>query len=156
MDELYAVLMSWAVTLTGHPMSDHKPVIEMVSHSYLEQVACGGRRCKVIGWFPPGETIYLDSRLDPEHDLLASSVVVHEMVHYLQHVSRPHHTPYSCEESLAMEQEAYQAQRDYLLKYGVYQPVGISMHHVGCELTSQQHQVGVAQIQSSHSPTDPK
>jgi len=145
MDALYAVLMSWAVTLTGYPMSDHKPVIEMVSHSYLERVACEGRQCKVIGWFPPGETIYLDDRLDPEHDLLASSVVVHEMVHYLQHVSGGHLPPYSCEESLAMEQEAYQAQRDYLLKYGVYQPIGISMHHVGCELAAQPHELRVAQ-----------
>ncbi len=136
MDELYAVLLSWAVTLTGHPMPDHKPAVEMVSHSYLQLAACGGHQCRVWGWFPPGETIYLDERLDPEHDLLGSSVVVHEMVHYLQHLSGKYHAPYSCEESVALEREAYQAQRDYLLAYGVYQPVGVSMHDVGCELTA--------------------
>jgi hypothetical protein len=137
MEQLYAVLLSWAVTLSGYPMPDHKPTVEMVPHSYLERTACNGRQCKVMGWFPPGETIYLDERLDPEHSLLGSSVVVHEMVHYLQHLSGKHRAPYSCEDSLAMEQQAYGAQRDYLLAYGVYQPVGATMNHVGCELAAQ-------------------
>jgi hypothetical protein len=137
LDELYSVLLSWAVTLGGYPAPDHKPIVQMVSHSYLNRVACGGRECKVMGWFPPGDTIYLDDRLDPEHNLLASSVVVHEMVHYLQHLSGKYHAPYSCQDSLAMEREAYEAQRGYLLAYGVYQPVGVSMHDVGCELAAQ-------------------
>lgn len=136
MDQLYAVLLAWAVTLTGYPMPDHPPQISMVPQSYLRLAACGGHQCKVIGWFPPGETIYLDDRLDPELDLIGSSVVVHEMVHYLQHLSGKHPAPYSCEESLAMEREAYQAQRDYLLAYGVYQPIGSSMHLVGCQLAA--------------------
>jgi hypothetical protein len=38
--------------------------------------------------------------------------------------------------SLALEREAYQAQRDFLMRYGVYRPVGLSMHHVGCEATA--------------------
>jgi hypothetical protein len=137
MDELYAVLLSWAVTLTGYHAPDHKPTVEMVSPSYLARAACNGRQCKVMGWFPPGETIYLDERLDPEHNLLGSSVVVHEMVHYLQHMSGKYHAPYSCQDSLAMEKEAYMAQRNYLLAYGVYQPVGVSMHESGCELTAE-------------------
>ena len=136
MDELCAVLLSWAVTLTGHAVPDQKPAVNFVPHSYLQRAACGGRECQVLGWYPPGDTIYLDDRLDPEHDLVASSVVVHEMVHYLQHLSGKHHAPYSCEEAVAMEREAYQAQRDYLLQDGVYHPVGASMHHVGCELTA--------------------
>src|SRR5215470_2375511 len=128
MNGLLTIFLSWAAVLTGHPMPDHEPVVQMVPHSYLEQVACNGRRCKVMGWFPPGETIYLDERLDAEHDLFASSVVVHEMVHYLQHQSGKYQTPYSCADFLAMEREAYQAQRDYLVRYGVYYPVGVSMH----------------------------
>lgn len=137
MEGLYAVLLSWAVTLTGYSVPESKPAVEMVPHSYLRQAACRGRPCKVIGWFPPGETIYLDERLDPEHDLFASSVVVHEMVHYLQRLSGKYRAPYSCEDTVAMEREAYQAQRDFLLRYGVYQPVAITMNHVGCQLTAQ-------------------
>ena len=137
MEGLYAVLLSWAVTLTGYSMPDHKPTVEMVPPSYLEQAACRGRPCKVIGWFPPGETIYLDERLDPEHDLFASSVVVHEMVHYVQHRSGKYRVPHSCEDVVSMEREAYQAQRDFLLRYGVYHPVGIVMHRLDCHRTMQ-------------------
>jgi hypothetical protein len=134
MDELYAVFLSWAVVLTGHAVPDHKPSVQIVSPTFLQAAACNGRpHCKVMGWFPPGETIYLDERLDFEHDLLASSVVVHEMVHYLQHQSGKYRAPYSCEDFLAMEREAYQAQRDFLLRYGTYYPVGVSMHHAGCQ-----------------------
>jgi len=138
MDELYAVFLSWAVVLTGHAAPDHKPSVQIVSPSFLQAAACNGRpHCKVMGWFPPGDAIYLDERLDFEHDLLASSVVVHEMVHYLQHQSGKYRAPYSCEDFLAMEREAYQAQRDFLLHYGTYYPVGVSMHHAGCQLTAQ-------------------
>lgn len=138
MEELYAVLLSWAVTLSGHPTPPKAPEVIMVPHAHLVKAACGGRECKVMGWFPPGERIYLDERLQPKENLLASSVLVHEMVHYLQHVRRGRDAePYTCTEAVAMEREAYQVQREYLLRYGVYQPVGVSMHHVGCQLTAQ-------------------
>jgi hypothetical protein len=137
MDELYAILLSWAVTLTGHPVPDQKPTVQLVSPAFLQQAACKGRPCRVMGWFPPGETIYLDKRLDVQHDLIASSVVVHEMVHYLQHRSGKYPVPRSCEHSIAMEREAYQAQRDYLTRYGVYFPIGITVNNAGCTLTAQ-------------------
>lgn len=139
--QLLSVLMSWAVTLTGYPVPAQMPEVQEVTPAFLSQAACKGRTCKVIGWFPPGQRIYLDERLDPQNNLFASSVVVHEMVHYLQQQSR-YGNGYSCEDALQMEREAYQAQREYLLRYGVYQPVGASMHSVGCELTAQ------------HSPSD--
>lgn len=132
MDELYAVLLSWAVTLTGYSPPAHPPEIMVVSHAYLEEAACEGRHCKVLGWFPPGERIFIDDQLDAQDDLYASSVVVHEMVHYLQQTSGKYHAPYSCQEAIAMEREAYAAQQAYLVRYGVYRPIGISMHHVGC------------------------
>lgn len=138
MEELYAVLLSWAVTLSGHPTPAAPPDVVMVPHAQLVKAACGGRECKVMGWFPPGNRIYLDDRLQPSENLLASSVLVHEMVHYLQHLRRGRDAePYTCAEAVAMEREAYQVQREYLLRYGVYQPVGVSVHHVGCQLTAQ-------------------
>jgi hypothetical protein len=136
MDELFVILMSWAVTLSGHPAPANMPEVTRVPHSYLTQAACGGRECKVMGWFPPGSTIYVDERLDPQNNLLASSVIVHEMVHYLQHEAHDPAKPFDCESTIALEREAYQVQRDFLMRYGVYQPVGASMHQVGCELAA--------------------
>ena len=136
MEELYAILMSWAVMLSGYPAPADMPSMVRTSHSFLVQAACRGEECKVMGWYPPGNTIYIDGRLDPQHNLLHSSVIVHEMVHYLQHEAGNVSHPFSCEATIALEREAYQAQRDYLLRYGVYQPVGASMHHVGCDLAA--------------------
>lgn len=137
MPELYAVLMSWAVTLSGFPAPPEMPQIVEVPHSYLTHAACNDRECKVMGWFPPGKTIFLDSRLDPQDNLLASSVVVHEMVHYLQYVAAGSKgTRLTCEQNIALERQAYGVQREFLMRYGVYQPVGASMHSVGCELAA--------------------
>ena len=136
MNELFAILMSWAVLLSGHPAPANMPEMVRVSHAYLVKAACHGQECKVMGWFPPGDTIYLDERLDPDESLYAASVVVHEMVHYLQYQARGGRGFSDCESTIQLEREAYQAQRDFLLRYGVYQPVGVSLHHVGCELTA--------------------
>ncbi|MGH8750432.1 MAG: hypothetical protein ACREUV_01855 [Burkholderiales bacterium] len=133
MNELYAILMSWAVTLSGYGVPASQPEVVMVPHSYLVQQACNGRECKVMGWFPTGHSIYLDRRLKPEHNIYASSIVVHEMVHYLQYQSARYKLPYSCEDVIEMEREAYRIQSEFLVRYGVYQPVGVSMHHAGCE-----------------------
>lgn len=133
MHELYAILMSWAVTLSGLPAPQRMPEIVRVPHAELVKAACNGRECKVMGWFPPGQTIYLDERLDPAENLLASSVVVHEMVHYLQHRAEARELALDCPSTIALERQAYGVQREYLLRYGVYQPVGVSMHSVGCE-----------------------
>jgi Zn-dependent peptidase ImmA (M78 family) len=137
MNDLYAVLFSWAVNLSGYPAPATPPEVVMVPHSFMVEKACAGRECKVLGWFPPGEKVYLDDRLDPEKDIFATSIVVHEMVHYLQHRSNKFTGPHSCSNSLAMEREAYGVQREFLLRYGVYRPVGASMHAVGCELAAQ-------------------
>ncbi len=139
MEELIPTLLSWAITLSGYPAPAQLPKIEAVPHEYLVKAACNGRPCKVMGWFPPGQTVYLDKRLDPQDSLYASSIVVHELVHYLQQESGRTGSMNSCEHAIALEREAYAAQQEFLVRYGIYQPVGVSMHQVGCELTAQGH-----------------
>lgn len=133
MNDLYAVLLSWATTLSGYPMPDVGADIVPVSHQVLVERACGGRECKVLGWFPPGGRIYVDERLAPGEDLLAASIVVHEMVHYLQYKAGAF-DGLGCAGSIALEREAYAIQREFLLRYGVYRPVGVNSHRVGCTL----------------------
>jgi hypothetical protein len=141
-DDLLAVLLSWAVTLSGYPAPSQPPEVVTVPHAFFVANACGGRECKVYGWYAGGKKIYLDERMDPQGQLLASSVVVHEMVHYLQGLSRNGGVPAkgaafgelpSCADAIEMEREAYGVQREFLLRYGIYQPVGLSMLGVGCE-----------------------
>jgi hypothetical protein len=141
MNELYAVLMSWAVSFSGLGTPQEMPMVDRVSHAYLVGSACNGSECKVLGWFPPGHTIYVDERLDVEQDLLASSIVVHEMVHYLQFQAAGGQQPPDCEAILELERQAYLAQRRFLQMYGSIRTVGAAMHGANCrsddDLTAQ-------------------
>lgn len=141
-DDIHDVLMSWAVTLSGYPKPAQMPEVVKVPHSFFVANACGGEECKVYGWYARGSKLYVDERMDAHNDLLAASVVVHEMVHYLQGIARNGGTPAKgtayaeqplCSAAIAMEREAYGVQREFLHRYGVYQPVGASMARVGCE-----------------------
>jgi hypothetical protein len=92
-----------------------------------------GRECQVLGWYPHGQKISLDGRLDPANSLYASSIVMHEMVHFLQEQSGRFEESVDCASTLERERESYAVQREFLLRSGAYQPVGASMHAVGCE-----------------------
>lgn len=96
----------------------------------------------MLGWYAGGRNIYIDEKLNPERDLFASSIVVHEMVHYLQGVARgddvlkggaAFNAAPSCQQLVRWEFEAYAVQRAYILQYGTYMPVGASMLHAHCE-----------------------
>ena len=131
--ELQVTLLSWAVTLSGLPAPDSPPALRRMPHAFFVKNACNGSECKVLGWFPPGDTVYVDERLDPQNNLLASSIVVHEMVHYLQFRAAGKGLDFSCAQAIALERQAYGAQREFITRYGVYRPVGASMHQVGCD-----------------------
>lgn len=132
MTDILAVLLAWAGVLSGYTPPAHLPELVMVPHAWLVQQACGGNECQVLGWHPPGDTVYLDERLDPESDLLAASILVHELTHWLQQQPGRYATGYTCDEAIAMEREAYGVQQRFLVAYGVYRPVGASLHRVGC------------------------
>jgi len=131
--KLHAALLSWAVTLSGLPAPERPPRVQRMPHEFFVRNVCGNRECQVLGWFPPGETVYLDDRLDPERNLLAASIVVHEMVHFLQFKAAHTAVDYSCARSMELERQAYGVQREFITRYGVYHPVGASMHQVGCD-----------------------
>ncbi len=133
MSELQAILLSWAVTLSGYPAPAQPPTIMSVPSAVLRAAACGGDPCQVLGWHPPGRVIYLDDRLDPARDLLAASVLVHEAVHYLQQESGRFGAGHDCASVWTREIEAYGVQREFLHRYGVYRPVGLAMMRTACE-----------------------
>ena len=51
-------MLSWAVTLSGYPAPTVSPDVVPASQRYLMDEACGGRECEVMGWFPPGSSVY--------------------------------------------------------------------------------------------------
>ena len=139
-DEVIAGLMNWAVRLSKYPAPPAMPEIRYVSQRFFDEHACGGHKCSVWGWYPnTGQNVvYVHEKVrallndgSDSRGVLAASIVVHEFVHYLQAVSREF-APYDCKQALKLEREAYQAQSAYVVSYGLYLPVGVSMHTASC------------------------
>jgi hypothetical protein len=142
MTDLFATLLSWAVTLSGYPAPAEPPNVVVEPHAFFVHRACNDRECKVLGWYAGGKDLYIDESLDPQNSLFASSIVVHEMVHYLQGVARgddalkggaAFNVAPSCKQLVHWEFEAYAVQREYILRYGTYLPVGSAMLDAHCE-----------------------
>lgn len=135
--EMCAVLLSWAVHFSGYPNPGQCPEVVSVQHATMEQMACTGHKCKVLGWYPgSGQTIYLDAVMEQDlasntTNTYATSILVHELVHYLQWVNHKLDN-FNCEVALAAEREAYQVQRNYVDAFGTYVPVGQALHSFAC------------------------
>jgi hypothetical protein len=131
-NEVYAILFSWAVTLSGYPNTT-PPIVEYRPKQFFIDEACGGNKnCKVVGWFKGGNTIYVWDKLDINESQVAASIIVHEQVHYLQEKNgRPHKV---CSDIIDLEREAYGVQKEYLLQNGVLANyVGITVTSLHCE-----------------------
>jgi hypothetical protein len=155
--DLYAGLLGWAVELSGYRQPATPPVVEFVSQEFFNEHACGGRRCRVWGWYPnTGQNVIyvheaarelVDDSSDPR-SLLAASIIVHEFTHYLQAANRGF-ARYQCAEALELEHEAYAVQNAYLAAYGRYMQIGLSMHNAGCAGSAGQAVVVPSDRQSS-------
>jgi hypothetical protein len=118
-----AVLLSWASHLSGYPLPAAPPSVEFEPHGYFVEHACGGRECRVVGWYNDEDVIHIDEKHRDDNSAFAASLLVHEMVHFLQHHSGRFDSG-SCEDSLAREREAYRVQNHYIIEaYGSFQYV---------------------------------
>ena len=113
MTELLIILMSWAVFLSGYPMPKEMPEFRYTSHRFLVTYACGGRECKVQGWYNDAGIVYISEDIKGADN--ETGVIVHEFVHYLQDISGKFDT-HSCIDSLERETEAYAIQNKYLME----------------------------------------
>lgn len=116
--KLVAELLIAIHGLSDYPVPAEQPSVEFVAHEVLEREACGGP-CAIYGWYPPGQTIYLDDRLDPANDVGDRSILVHELVHYLQQESGPYTGHLNCGAWTQREGEAFDIQIRWLREQGV-------------------------------------
>jgi len=138
--DLYAGFLSWAVKLSGYPPPATTPTVEFVPQEFFNENACHHRECRVWGWYPNTghDVVYVHEAVrelmadgSDQRSLLAASIIVHEFTHYLQAAKRGF-AAYRCEEAIELEHEAYGVQNAYIVSYGRYWQVGVSMHNAGC------------------------
>lgn len=114
--KLIAVLLSWTVNLSSYPHPGVAPELIYKPHQFFVETACGEHeKCPAVAWYDNAVTIFLDDRLQGNTDANTRSVVVHELVHYLQDISGDY-DEMDCDLHAKREREAYSVQRQYLNK----------------------------------------
>lgn len=131
-----AELMPALVAALDQLSKYHRPValpeVIRVPHERIEALVCNAK-CAALAVYRPGEGIYLDEKLKPETDLFARSILLHELVHYVQDMSDEHGDMRPCMRWYQREQEAYAIQKIFLFTTGSATRVGYSAHKSTCD-----------------------
>lgn len=117
MDELLPALRNAIQYLSKYTVPEVLPPVHRVSHAMVAQLACG-KACAALAAYRSNEGIYLDEALKPESNIFARSVLLHELVHYVQDVSNELADARPCERWYRREQEAYAIQKRFLVLLG--------------------------------------
>ena len=115
LSRLIAELFLTIKMLSGYPVPEQVPPVQFVSLKELQEVACKGRSCKVKALYHPVKGVMINETLDVLNDVYARSVLMHELVHHLQHVNHKfEEEERACQRWQAREIEAYEVQHKYL------------------------------------------
>lgn len=100
--------------LSSYAIPDVYPPVYRVTLSEMQERVCRGP-CQVRGFYVPEQGIFINEALDLERDVVARSVLLHELVHYAQDASgRFERLSTPCDRWYAKEHEAYNIQNAYL------------------------------------------
>jgi hypothetical protein len=113
LEPLLLSLFSAIAALSDYRAPAELPQVFQLPQPVIEAKVCD-EPCNVSAAYSPREGIYLAENLDPVHEPMDRSVLLHELVHYLQqgHPKFAHMT--GCERERAKEQEANDIQNAYL------------------------------------------
>jgi hypothetical protein len=102
--------------LSGYPPPSVPPEIQLVSQSVMQAEICGAP-CPIRAYYHPTRGVFIDETLDVANDPFARSILLHELVHYVQAASgRFDSTLDPCVRYNAAEAEAYMIQNHYLMR----------------------------------------
>ena len=107
---IISFLLEWITINTHYDASIFNFEVIELSESELQILACGGK-CPVIAFFKP-EMGILISKLDYE-DICNQSILLHEIIHALQHLSDSNLL------DAFKEKEAYQIQNKFLMEISI-------------------------------------
>jgi hypothetical protein len=114
---LVAGLLAWISAHTSYAVPGQTPAVAIVPHAYIEALACNGP-CEALGVYPDGNIVYIDDALRIDTNVCARSVLLHELVHYLQDRKGRFFNLDPVTRAHAREHEAYAVQKAYLGENG--------------------------------------
>ena len=114
--------MAWIHTTAAYAVPETAPRIEFVQPRLIADIMCDGRpRCPVLAMYLHGNTIFLDDRLDVHRDDYHTSILLHELVHYVQQQSG-RFMEGDCDSWVKEEQEAFRIQAAWLRERTIFLP----------------------------------
>jgi hypothetical protein len=113
LNRLIAELLGIIHMLTGYPVPEQAPPVRLAPLAQMQAMVCRGP-CQVRGFYLPESGVFVNEVLDLQQDVVARSVLLHELVHHVQHVTRKYDNLSSCERWFFREREAYDVQNAYL------------------------------------------
>lgn len=117
MPKLVDSLLDTIARLSNYRKPAIAPRVTKVSRAEIERTICSGP-CPVRGWHLPEDGIFLDDSLMPETNLVHRSILLHELVHFLQEINGEGASMDECNRWLHREREAYWLQNQYLAIVG--------------------------------------
>jgi hypothetical protein len=116
---LVASLLVWIHANIRFEVPPGEPQVRFVAHGELERMACA-RPCPVLGFTPDGrpDRIFLDRELDVTRDVCERSILLHELVHYIQHRQDRYAELPPVQRDRMREGEALRIQDIYLRQHG--------------------------------------
>jgi len=121
--------------LTRYRVPKVYPEIYRVPHAELENYVCG-THCAVKAWYKTGDGIYLDESLKPETSIFDRSILLHELVHFLQDRSGEYVSMDDCNRWFHREVDAYTVQNRYLGVMGHPSRVAFTGDNCGVQSSS--------------------
>lgn len=114
--ELSKYLLRTASQLSKYRVPEVLPMVTRISRAELDRLACGegAAKCGVSAMYEPTRGIVFTEELQPERNLFHRSILLHEMVHYMQELGHSMSTSAACERWYQRELEAYAIQKLYL------------------------------------------
>jgi hypothetical protein len=114
MEALVAVLLAWVHATAGYAAPERPPLVELVQPRLIADIMCDSQpKCPVLAMYLHGDTIFLDDRLDVHRNDYHTSILLHELVHYLQQQTGRFKEG-NCDSWIKEEQEAFRIQAAWL------------------------------------------
>ncbi len=126
LDSLSRHLIRTASRLSKYRVPAALPMVTRIERTALERLACaeGAVRCNVSAIYVPERGVLIAADLQPESNLFHRSILLHELVHYLQEDAHELATAADCERWYQRELEAYALQNRFLTN--IYSPDRVS------------------------------
>ena len=118
--------------LSRYWSSKQLPPIAIVSQDEINRIVCK-KPCAVRAAYMPERGVLLADTLDPINEALDRSILVHELVHFLQEINNRYSELSPCKRWFQREHEAYAVQNQYLYRINANRHVGGMLEPSMCE-----------------------